>query len=179
MIGERLYLSPINPDDYETYTAWYNDPEIAVYRGFYPRSFTLSAVRERYETATDPHQYAIVLKDSDKLIGNVELHLINHIWRHADLGIMIGEPEYRNNGYGAEAVNLLLKYAFETLNLHNVGLQVLSCNERAIACYKKCGFSEFGRRKEWAFINGEYVDRVYMQILSNHEPVGKHIEKPC
>lgn len=71
----------------------------------------------------------------------------------------------RNKGYGTEAIQLILDYGFNYLNLNNIKLDVLSFNERAIACYKKCGFKEYGRRRKSEFINGKYYDRISMDIL--------------
>ena len=59
----------------------------------------------------------------------------------------------------------MLNYGFKTLNLHNVMLLVHSDNEHGLACYKKVGFKEFGRRREAKFKNGKYIDVVYMDIL--------------
>lgn len=73
--------------------------------------------------------------------------------------------EARNKGYGTEAIQLILDYGFNYLNLNNIKLDVLSFNERAIACYKKCGFKEYGRRRKSEFINGKYYDRISMDIL--------------
>ena len=69
-------------------------------------------------------------------------------------------------GYGSEAITLLLDYAFNALNLNNIMLTVKALNERAIACYRKCGFREFGGRREDNFIAGRRYDTVYMDILS-------------
>ncbi len=58
-----------------------------------------------------------------------------------------------------------MDYGFNYLNLNNIKLDVLSFNERAIACYKKCGFKEYGRRRKSEFVNGKYYDRISMDIL--------------
>ena len=71
-----------------------------------------------------------------------------------------------NKGYGAEVLNLLLDYGFNYLNMNNIMLNVKSFNERAIACYKKVGFKEYGRRREAYFLNGKYYDHVFMDILA-------------
>ena len=55
---------------------------------------------------------------------------------------------------------------FKTLNLHNIMLSVHADNFAAISCYKKAGFREAGRRREWVFKNGKYLDKIYMDILA-------------
>ena len=165
--GERVYLSPMRVEDAEMYTKWMNDPEVSTYLGQYDNMVSLENERAYIESAVkDGHNYAIVLNDGDQLIGNISLMNINHRHRRATLGLFIGEAEHRSKGYGTEAVRLIVNYGFKTLNLSNIMLMVFSPNKRAIACYEKVGFKEFGRRTKCAFIDGEYVDDVYMEILN-------------
>ena len=71
-----------------------------------------------------------------------------------------------NFSFGTEVLRILLDYCFNYLNLNNVHLGVMAFNERAINCYKKVGFKEYGRRRECYFLNGKYYDHVYMDILA-------------
>ena len=80
--------------------------------------------------------------------------------------IDIFDENKRSNGYGTESLRLLLDYGFNYLNLNNIHLGVKAFNERAIACYKKVGFKEYGRRREAYFLNGKYYDDVFMDILA-------------
>ncbi len=87
--------------------------------------------------------------------------------RTATLGIFIGDKDYRNEGYGTEAIKLILDYGFNYLNLNNIKLDLMSFNERALKCYIKCGFKEYGRRRNCKYINGKYYDSIEMDILAN------------
>ena len=168
--GGRIYLSPINPDDLEIYTKWINDPEVSLWIGLHARLISLPKERdtlERMAKNDDDFIFAIVANDGDRLLGNIGLHQISRNYRHATLGIFLGEAEDRSKGYGAEAIRLLLGYAFKTLNLHSVELTVNSTNARAIACYKKAGFKESGRVREAVYADGAYADRVHMDILES------------
>ena len=100
------------------------------------------------------------------MIGTIGLENINHINRTATLGIFIGDKEHRSNGYGTEAIRLILDYGFNYMNLNNIKLDVMEFNERAQKCYKKCGFKEYGRRRKSNFTNGKYYDVVQMDILA-------------
>ena len=167
--GERLFLSPMHPDDAEFFTRWSNDPAVAVWFGRYRDVYTLPGERKYIEEAAADgrHHYSIVLREGDehRLIGYIQLAGINHIDAKADLNVFIGEEADRGKGYGAEAIRLLLGYGFNTMHLHNIQLHAFSGNAQAIACYKKVGFKELGRRREAKFINGRYVDSIYMDIL--------------
>jgi len=164
--GERVYLSPVNPDDAEQYTKWMNDPEVACNLGQHQNVISLRSERKFVEEmAESGYDFAIVLDESDTLTGNISLEDIGNRDRCATLGLFIGDAENRGKGYGTEAIRLLLRYAFDTLNLHNVKLSVHADNAQGLACYRKVGFKEFGRRRGATFKNGAYVDVVYMDIL--------------
>ena len=175
--GERIYLSPINPDDLETYVKWLNDIEVTRWLGGFSGMTTLTSERAWIEENTkksDSYQFAMVLREGnnpcggDRLIGGIGLMDVNQINRKATLGIFIGEAEDRSKGYGAEAIRLLLGYGFHWLGLRNIDLHVHSDNARAIACYKKAGFQEYGRRHGVVFADGGWQDDVLMEALSIH-----------
>lgn len=169
LVGERIYLSPVSNDDAEIFTTWLNDFQVTDYIVRSSAVTTLEAEKEWVSDITSNIKYtmSIVLLENDQVIGNTGLMHVNHINRTATLGIMIGEEDYRGNGYGAEAIELLLDYAFNYLNLNNVELALLSCNERARKCYTKVGFKEYGRRRMCAYVNGKYYDNIFMDILAS------------
>ena len=168
LLGDRIYLSPRNPEDVEKFTEWLNDFEITDYTGRSGQIMSLEGERKYFQENANPEAtFAIVTLNEDKLIGTVGLEKIDYINRVAILGIFIGDKDYRNNGYGTEAIKLLLDYGFNYMNLHNIKLDVMSFNERALKCYKKCGFKETGRIRESKFINGKYYDTITMDILEN------------
>jgi len=166
IIGERIYLSPINKDDAEIYTKWLNDPEVTKNLTLHNSVITLSKEKEMLEKLSEGYIFAIV-KNDDTLIGNIGMHDIDNICRKATLGLFIGDAENRGKGYGSEALRLILEYGFNTLNMHNIMLLVHSDNNQGIACYKKVGFKEFGRRRECVFKNGQYFDEIYMEMLAS------------
>ncbi|MDR1693101.1 MAG: GNAT family N-acetyltransferase [Oscillospiraceae bacterium] len=167
IIGERIYLSPINADDAEIYTKWLNDPAVADHLGQYRNAITLATEKKALENMVSGGQnYAIVLKDGDELLGNISLMEVEHIHRRATLGLFIGEAGRRGKGYGTEAIRLILGYGFNTLNLHNIMLTVHADNPQGLACYKKVGFTEIGRRRGARIKDGKQIDLIYMDILS-------------
>ncbi len=74
---------------------------------------------------------------------------------------------FRGRGLGTAATHLVLAYAFDVLALHRVELRVLTFNERAIACYEKCGFVREGVEREGAWIGGEWQSDLRMSILEH------------
>ncbi len=172
LIGDRIYLSPkgVSEEEIEKFTTWMNDSQVTDYIGGASKIITLAYEKEWLENATREKEkklFDIVDLENDKLLGSIGLEGFNWISRTATLGIFIGDGEYRDKGYGAEAINLLLEYGFKYLNLHCIKLDLLSINERAHKCYLKCGFKDTGRSREVIFLNGKYYDRLHMDILEN------------
>lgn len=167
--GDRLYLSPFNAEDPESYAKWaewMNDRTVSDNFGGH---HNLVSVADAKKTVAELQgcRFDIVLLEDDELIGHISLHDIDHRNRHCFMGIVIGDEDHRGKGYGTEAVRLLLEFGFKTMNLHNIMLSVHADNHEAITCYKKIGFREAGRRREWVFKNGKYIDVLYMDMLSN------------
>ena len=170
LIGNRIYFRPLEVDDIERLVKWVNDPDITQFltMGRFPINFAREEewLKGLYKGQNDI-ALGIVLKDGDIHIGNVGLHQIDWVSRECIFGIMIGEEEYQDKGYGTEATLLMLKYAFEVLNINRVELTVYEFNKRAIRCYEKAGFIPEGRLREKVFKNGRYYDILIMSILKN------------
>ena len=168
LVGERIYLSPKNTEDVEQFTKWMNDFNVTDYIGISNKVMPLEAEKNYLiEHNNDEVNLAIVALSEDKLIGSIGLFDISHVKRAATLGIFIGDNEYRGKGFGTEAIKLILDYGFNYLNLNNIKLDLMEFNESAFACYKKCGFKEYGRRRKCNFLNGNYYDTIEMDILAD------------
>ena len=157
--GEKVYLSPMNLEDIEKYVKWMNDFSTTDGLGSSSKVTTFESERAWLINNMDKkeQQFAIVLKETDKLIGNCGSCDINHLHQKGEVGLFIGEEENRSKGYGTEALSLLVEYGFNYLNLKNIMLKVFSFNKRAIKSYEKIGFKVFGKRTE------DY----YLKILSH------------
>ena len=168
IVGEKVYLSPINIEDVEKFTEWINDLDITINLSLSPYIVTLEKEKEVLEKLSkEGYNFSIINLSNDELIGNCGLLKVNQIHRTGEAGIFIGNKEYWNKGYGTEAMNLLLDYAFNLLNLNSIFLRVHSFNKRAIKCYKKCGFKEIGVRREGYVVGDSKYDQIYMDILAN------------
>lgn len=79
--GEKCYLSPINLDDVELYTKWLNDPEIIEYLTLRTKVISLHSEKEHLEKMSYEHNYGIVTKENNKLIGNCGFLELDHLNR--------------------------------------------------------------------------------------------------
>lgn len=165
------YLSPMFLDDLEQYTRWMNDIEVTRYLGQAARCYSLESERKALEKlVSEGYNFAVVLKEEERLIGNASIFDVNHLHQRAEIGLFIGEAKDRGKGYGQEIVRLLVDFGFKYLNLNNIMLKVISGNTAAINAYKKCGFKEFGRRTKCYFVDNKWHDEIYMEILRDDLP---------
>lgn len=168
LVGKRIYLRPLAESDVnERYLSWISDSSIAKFLDVNLFPTTKRQLIDFYnqvrKSKTDV-MFAIVTKNKDRHIGNIKLGSINFIHRYGDLGIMVGEKKFWGKGYSQEAINLLLNYAFNKLNLNKVILGGYGNHRAAIKCYKNVGFKVEGRIKELLYFEGKYVDKIIMGV---------------
>jgi RimJ/RimL family protein N-acetyltransferase len=141
-------------DDY----VWQTDPELA--RLDAVRLFTatfsqylLDYTSELRYSLLNRHRFAIETLDG-KHIGNCGYYDINETKGEAELGIMIGNRDYWDKGYGADVVTTLVSYIFRQTNLRRIYLKTLASNSRAQRCFKKCDFTPYGHlvRNGFSFV---------------------------
>lgn len=169
LCGAKCYLSPPIVEDAERYAEWDNDLETTMLLGSEVYQI-ITAEREREwilegVKRSDP-VFSIIELGGERLMGRGMLFDIDRVNRTAMLGIVIGEKECWNQGYGEDATRLLLDFGFNLLNLNSVMLGVFAFNRRAIRCYQKVGFKEIGRRRQARLVGGKKYDAVLMDILA-------------
>jgi len=163
--GVLCYLSPICLDDYEIYTEWLNNLDTTRFLSLIATNFTNEGEKTALEKLSEGHTYAIVDQQDDILIGSCGLVSWDQLQATAEVGICIGNPEYRDRGIGTEAMQLLCSYAFDYLNIKSLLLRVFSFNERAIRSYEKVGFKRIGLWRNALERAGERQDIVFMDCL--------------
>ncbi len=111
------------------------------------------------------YHFAIRTLDDDRLIGFIGLDGTSFPNSESFVGIGIGERQYWGKGYGTDAMRVILRYAFQELNLRRVALNTFEYNPRAIRSYEKAGFIHEGRSREYLWREGRRWDLIYMGIL--------------
>lgn len=164
--GRLVRLAAARPEDRETLARWSNDVEYLRLMDDEPaRPQSPDSFPAPRDDDNRDYQFRIRTLADDRLIGFVALH--SFVWNcgTALLSIGIGEPSYRGQGYGTDAMQLILRYAFTELNLHRVGLNVYTYNIRAIRAYQKVGFVAEGLQRETVHRDGQRYDTLWMGIL--------------
>lgn len=165
--GEKVLLRPMRREDVARQHEFNQDPEIYVLDCDYPRPTPLETAMAEFENSTkrDDNASHFAIEADGKYIGAITLMKLKSRGGNAELGIGIGDRAYWGRGYGRDAVKLMLHYGFHYAGLRRIELTTHAKNERAIRCYKACGFVEEGRPRQVLWLAGEYVDLVNMSIL--------------
>lgn len=168
IIGKKIYLRPLEAEDLKRgYHDWINDPEVNKYimAGNLPTSFCkLNEYYENIMKSDKDIMFAIVVKKTNKYIGNIKLGRIDWINRSALSGRLIGDKKSWGKGYGTEALQLLIDYAFNTLNLNRVYTITMRDNIASIRSNEKMGMRKEGTWQQYRFMEGEYKDAVQLAI---------------
>lgn len=168
--GDRIRLRAPERSDIPQFAKWLNDPEVtAGLTIFLPLSLADEEAWFENMLKNPATQHPLVIETGEgetwRMIGNCGFHEIDWRCRSAEVGIFIGEKQCWNQGYGSEAMRLLLRHGFNTLNLNRIALQVYADNPRAVRSYEKVGFVHEGRKRQGMYKHGEYIDILLMSVL--------------
>ena len=167
--GKLVRLREYRKEDISLKINYLNDPDVLRYlETGIPYPVTLNEELKWFEAISafkDSYRYAIEAIEGSHYIGDCGINSID--WKNsvASTVIFIGNKEYWSKGYGTEAMQILLAFVFNQININKVRLNVYSFNERAIKSYEKCGFKKEGILRQEIFRDGKYHDTIVMGIL--------------
>ena len=116
----------------------------------------------------DKNRHFAIVNESDEYLGTVSLKNISQADRSAEYAIIVRSVA-RGMGVARIATEDILNYAFDTLGLHRVYLNVLEHNERARHFYTKCGFAYEGISRDAILLNGRYESLAWYGMINNRE----------
>jgi len=110
------------------------------------------------------YRFMIEKNDSRELIGCVDLFEFDPKNKRVGVGILIDE-KYRNQGFASVALDILIQYVFEQLDVHQIFCNILSSNAESLILFKRKQFSIIGVKRDWVFSVGKYHDEVLLQLI--------------
>ena len=163
-----IYLRHITMEDTDYIIRWRNSDEVRthfIYQELFTKEGHEKWMHSMIETGIAV-QMIICNIEGDIPLGSVYIRDIDRQHQKGEYGIFIGETSARGRGIGTAAAELMIKYAFQELNLHRLFLRVHGDNPQAIGSYEKAGFIKEAYLRDDVYINGEYKDIVLMAILN-------------
>ncbi|MCD7812338.1 MAG: GNAT family N-acetyltransferase [Ruminococcus sp.] len=167
---KRLILRKFESTDVEAvFQNWASDEKVQslysepVYATVDEVDLLLSKYISSYEK-TDYYRWAIIDKDTEQCIGQIAYFLVDRKNHFAEIEYCIGS-DFQCNGYATEATKSIINYGFEQMNLHKIQICTKAINKPSKRVIEKCGFTYEGTLRDYFYMNGEYVGRLYFSIL--------------
>lgn len=172
---ERLTLRRFRyTDDNDMLAYWVSDPKIqSLYSE--PTYTTKEEVRELLEKyissyeRLDYYRWAVVEKESSICIGQIAIFLVDNNNHFCEIEYALGSKFHRK-GYASEAVKSILDICFNTVNFHKVQVCHKEGNIASQGVIRKCHFTYEGTLRDFFYMDGKYVDRLYYSMLKNEYP---------
>ncbi|HEY1192687.1 GNAT family N-acetyltransferase [Flavobacterium sp.] len=169
--GESIYLRALEPQDLEFIYAIENDQSIwevsntqTPYSRFLIKQYLENAHQDIYEAKQ--LRLAICRDEDFPALGLIDLFDFDPRNNRAGIGIVIQKDENKGQNIGSEALELLIKYAFYNLNLHQLYANIGVENEASIALFTKFGFEKIGIKKDWILLHNKYHDEAVFQLIN-------------
>ena len=179
--GEITVLREKRLEDAPTDYAWRTDEELSALDATTPLRMSYHSFLRLFEDELRhpvpwSKRFAVETLD-EKLIGNCMYYDIDTSRGQAELGIMIGDKDYWNQGYGTDVVNTLVSHVFNTTTLKRIYLHTLKWNVRAQKSFQKSGFIPLRevKRSGYEFLQMELM-RDRWEALSGERAAGGQAE---
>ncbi len=171
---ELICLAPIDPErDAEIEAKWTHDAEyLRLLKADIARPLSPAQVKKAYESIEKKVEedknlfyFTIRTRPDERLVGFAKLYAIT--WSHGTgmLQMGIGDAQDRKQGYGRQALSLLLRYAFDELNLYRLTALVPEYNRDALRFFEKAGFVIEVRRRQALNRDGRRWDLLHLGLL--------------
>jgi diamine N-acetyltransferase len=168
--GKNIFLRALEPEDLDFIYALENNESIwevsntqTPYSRFLIRQYLENAHQDIYEAKQ--LRLAICRNETAETLGLIDIFDFDPKNNRAGVGILIGSQAYRSKGIGSEALELVIKYSFQQLQVHQLYANIGSDNEISLQLFTKFGFQKIGIKKDWNKVNNDYKDELLFQLI--------------
>ncbi|EGV42416.1 N-acetyltransferase [Bizionia argentinensis JUB59] len=169
--GKHIYLRALEPEDLDFIYTVENDESIwelsstqTPYSRYLIKQYLENAHKDIYEVK---QLRLLIANENHDSIGLIDLFDFDFKNKRAGIGILIYSKSDRQQGYGREALELLIKYTETYLNLHQLYCNISEDNKASLKLFESNGFIKIGLKKDWNFTDGSYNNEYFLQRISN------------
>jgi Acetyltransferases, including N-acetylases of ribosomal proteins len=171
IIGKKIILRAIEPDDMDMLQDMVNDPDIET--SVVGWSFPVSKADQIrwYENILNDKstlRFIIETKSDREAIGMIYFAEIDWKNRSAETGIKLKKNAPKRQGYATDAVTTLWQYAFFELQLNRLSFLIMEYNEASIGLHEKCGAVREGIKRNAVYKGGKYHNQYYYGVLKEN-----------
>lgn len=169
--GDRLGIRSLLPEDVgQSYVRWLNDSETVMYTEARHETHTIESLRTHVESSgrkDNEYLMGIFEKVGGRHVGNIKLGPVNPRYLCGSIGMIIGEKDCWRRGYAIEAISLVVRCAFELLELHKLTAGVIQGNEASLRAFQRNHFIIEGVRRKHNFCAGAWRDETLLGLLAD------------
>lgn len=169
--GKHIYLRALEPEDLEFLYQIENNTKFwelshtqLPFSKYILREYLKNAKQDIYEAK---QLRLAICKLNTETIGLIDVFDFDFKNKRAGIGIIINNEANRQQGFGKEAIQLLVDYCFNSLHLHQVYANITANNTASLALFKSCSFNSIGTKKDWVFNGKTYQDEYFLQRINN------------
>ncbi|MGY0392080.1 GNAT family N-acetyltransferase [Bizionia sp. KMM 8389] len=169
--GKQCYLRALEPEDLDFIYTIENDESIwelsstqTPYSRYLIKQYLENAHKDIYEVK----QLRLMIVNTDhECIGLIDIFDCDFKNKRAGVGILIYNKSDRSQGYGREALQLLITYTQSYLNLHQLYCNISEENNASLKLFEGEGFTNIGLKKDWNYVNGSFKNEYLLQRILN------------
>lgn len=166
--AKKIFLRSVEPSDATKLLLWENNPAHWTVTDtevpFSMHGILQLIEQQQHIRSTGQMRMMICLNESEESVGAIDLYDVDFRNGNAAVGIIIGEDLHKKKGYARESLELMIDYAGNFLDLHNLYCSIQATNIESLHLFESCGFVKTGVRKEWFLIKGQRIDEINYQI---------------
>lgn len=170
--GQTIYLRALEPQDLDFLylvendeTLWEVSATQTPYSRFLISQYLENAQQDIYEAKQ--LRLAICRENDFPAVGLIDLFDFDPKNRRAGIGILVQHENDRTRGIGREALGLLISFAFQQLQLHQLYANISFDNAASLALFTSFGFEKVGVKKDWNLVDGQYKDEFLFQLINS------------
>lgn len=168
LIGKNISLRALEPEDIDFLFLTENNElfwEVSSTQVPFSKHLLKQYINNAHQDIYEAKQYRFVICNSTNMpIGMIDLFDFNPQHNRVGIGILL-LPQYENKGYATDALELVIDYAFQYLNIHQLYANITSENKKSIALFEKLNFKLVGTKKDWIYTNKQYKDELLYQLI--------------
>jgi RimJ/RimL family protein N-acetyltransferase len=180
LITERLLLRPIQLDDADAIFLYRSDSMSNQFQSWVPRTvndvhdFINNRIAPAIDIVGTWYQFAIITKENNAIIGDAGIHFLDSEKKLVELGCTL-DHHHHGKGYATEALNVLIRYLFNSLQKHRIIVSIDPRNKKSIELAERLGFRKEAHFKQSVLIRGEWADDLMYAILKDEWSKNRHL----
>lgn len=168
LIGKNINLRALEPEDLDFLFSTENSEsfwEISNTQTPFSKYILQKYIKNSHQDIYEAKQYRFVICTAENIpIGMIDLFDFNPQHQRVGLGILI-LPKHQTKGYGFEALEMIIDYAFTYLDVHQIFANITSDNLNSITLFEKFNFIKSGLKKDWINSNSSFKDEILYQLI--------------